>query len=427
MGEIRVPNRSKFNEAERKEASEAEKSVNAFSTRLMAVCQAAEAARETVSKEWLMQAERAARTNNVKNEDITYGMLQALLLKEESAAEGTAHLTFFELFDRYYEQHQGTKRRKDHVLVVERALRRFELYSGVTLDVDAFSADHLRMFRDFMRDEYKICKRAQYKHIYKEVECRTPVPRGTNYILNVLKVVRAFFTWATMNGYTDNDPFRRFSLAKEVGSARFGTPYYLTLEERDRLYEYSFDTEALNVQRDVFVFQCCVGCRVSDLYRLTRANIITDEDGSRYLSYIPRKTKEESDNVCEVPLNEIACEILDRYADYDGNGLFPFVSEIYYNSVIKKLLRLAGVDRVVTTLNSLTRLEEQHELWEVASSHMARRTFVGNLYKICPDPNIIGSMSGHTDGSRAFARYRKIERGTKVKLIKQAEKKEAKA
>lgn len=46
---------------------------------------------------------------------------------------------------------------------------------------------------------------------------------------------------------------------------------------------------------------------------------------------------------------------------------------------------------------------------EIASSHIARRTFVANAYKQASDPNIVGKMSGHVEGSRAFARYRTID------------------
>ena len=40
---------------------------------------------------------------------------------------------------------------------------------------------------------------------------------------------------------------------------------------------------------------------------------------------------------------------------------------------------------------------------------MARRTFCGNLYKRVKDPDIVASMSGHKEGSKAFARYRVID------------------
>lgn len=48
---------------------------------------------------------------------------------------------------------------------------------------------------------------------------------------------------------------------------------------------------------------------------------------------------------------------------------------------------------------------------------MARRTFIGNLYKKVQDPNLIGSLSGHAEGSRAFARYRDIDKKMKKDTV----------
>ena len=56
-------------------------------------------------------------------------------------------------------------------------------------------------------------------------------------------------------------------------------------------------------------------------------------------------------------------------------------------------------------------------LYEVASTHTARKTFIGNLYRQVKDPNLIASMSGHSEGSRAFARYRKIDDEMKKELV----------
>lgn len=53
----------------------------------------------------------------------------------------------------------------------------------------------------------------------------------------------------------------------------------------------------------------------------------------------------------------------------------------------------------------------------IASLHIARRTFIGNLYKKVKDPNIIASMSGHIEGSKAFARYRQIDDEIKQSVI----------
>ena len=39
----------------------------------------------------------------------------------------------------------------------------------------------------------------------------------------------------------------------------------------------------------------------------------------------------------------------------------------------------------------------------------ARRSFIGNLYKKVKDPKLVGKLSGHCEGSKAFARYRDID------------------
>ena len=81
------------------------------------------------------------------------------------------------------------------------------------------------------------------------------------------------------------------------------------------------------------------------------------------------------------------------------------------------MFTIAGLTRPVTILNPTTREEEKRPLNEVASSHLARRCFIGNLYKQVKDPNLIGKLSGHTEGSRAFARYRDIDEDMRKELV----------
>ena len=68
-------------------------------------------------------------------------------------------------------------------------------------------------------------------------------------------------------------------------------------------------------------------------------------------------------------------------------------------------------------LDTVSRTEVKVPINEIASSHMARRTFIANIYNKVPDPNVIGSMTGHAEGSRAFARYRTIEEDLKKSLV----------
>lgn len=109
---------------------------------------------------------------------------------------------------------------------------------------------------------------------------------------------------------------------------------------------------------------------------------------------------------------------MEKYRGADSSGrLFPFISQQHYNESIKEVLKVCGVTRLVTVLDSLTGQPVQKPINEVASSHMARRCFVGNLYKKVKDPNLIGSMSGHAEGSKAFARYREIDDEVKKEVV----------
>lgn len=75
------------------------------------------------------------------------------------------------------------------------------------------------------------------------------------------------------------------------------------------------------------------------------------------------------------------------------------------------------INRIVTILDPLTNEEVKKPLHEVVSSHMARRTFIGNIYKKVKDPNLIGALSGHKEGSKAFNRYREIDEDMKKELV----------
>lgn len=87
-----------------------------------------------------------------------------------------------------------------------------------------------------------------------------------------------------------------------------------------------------------------------------------------------------------------------------------------YNLYLKKLFKEVGLNRPVTRFNQKTGQTEVVLLYSLATSHMARRTFVGTLYKKVKD-DVIGAMSGHVKGSKAFARYYDIGEEMKQEAI----------
>lgn len=228
--------------------------------------------------------------------------------------------------------------------------------------------------------------------------------RGENRLIDMRKYTKAFWNWLIKTKRTKNNPFD----GVEIGSPKYGTPYFLTIEERNQIAAFDFSgNKHLEVQRDIFVFQCLIGCRVGDLTKLTTKNIVGD-----MLVYTPHKTKDEGESttIARVPLHADACALIDKYKGQDKKGrLFPFIADQNYNEAIKAILTACEITREVPVLNPKTREPEMRPINEIASSHMLRRTFAGNAYKLVQDPNVIGKMTGHVEGSKAFARYRDID------------------
>ena len=326
---------------------------------------------------------------------------------EKYATQAQA-LTLVDAFNNYLNQNKVSNQRSKNTQVVLRSLIRYQAYTGEALTLDTITADDLRGFEAYIRNEAEIVDRNP--DLLKVCpESRKIEPRSENTIISRLEITRAVTLWAVKNGHTSNNPFARYSF----GNCVYGTPYFLTVEERNHLYNFDLSARpALAVQRDIFVFQCLTGCRVSDLLKLTRGNLINGG-----IEYVPIKTREERGDTVRVPLNSIAAEIVARYEDGSRAALLPFVSAQKYNDAIKEAFTLAGLTRPVTVLDPQTRQEVQKPLNEIASSHLARRTFVGNLYKQVKDPNLIAKLSGHAEGSRAFARYRDIDEDMRRELV----------
>lgn len=339
---------------------------------------------------------------------------------QEATAEGPKERSIYDEFNEYLEVSDLSSIRIRRYWVIIRTLARFEKYKqkkdkSFILKLDDITEKTLEELSRFIRDEGEIY--IKHPDLYQDVPTvtlsyrkpRKPEPRGKNTIILDLKLFRAFNNWAIKKGYTSNYPFAKFTISAET----YGTPFYLNIEERNHLAEFDFSKRpGLAVQRDIFIFQCLIGCRVSDLYRLTRDSIVNGA-----IEYMPSKTKGKRPEVVRVPLNPKALELIKQYEETPGKSLFPFISFQRYNDAIKEMVKLAGINRIVTILNPTTGRDEKRPIYELASSHMARRTFIGNLYKKVKDPNLVGSLSGHKEGSRAFARYREIDDDIKKELI----------
>lgn len=317
------------------------------------------------------------------------------------------------LFEQFLEDKRYSYQRKRNMRVLLCDIVRYERYvtavSGkpYTFNVETFTANDLRSFERFIEDEWKIA--SIYPELYAD-EKKEPQQRGRNTIITIMTHLRTFFNWMKKQEIIPSSPFERYSLDDCI----YGSPIYISKEELHQLKNTDLSKRPqLEAQRDIFVFQACIGCRVSDLLNFTRRNVTNNA-----IEYIARKTKEERPVTVRVPLNTMAKEILERYTTDDMDApLLPFISAQKYNDAIKRAFKVAGLTRSVTRLNPQTREPEQVPLHEVASSHMARKIFIGNIFKKVKDQSLVSELTGHAPNSKAFSRYRNIDDDMKRDMV----------
>lgn len=349
---------------------------------------------------------------------------------------GKRQKSIYDLSEEYLEIKRFSYDHTKAFRVLVRDLARYEAFKNKVLrekfawNIDKITRKDIEDFENYLRNEKTLSEKypKQFESILEQYPVEINVVhtftklqnRGENTIVKLKKKFKAFMQWLYETERTSNRPFDGI----KIGTEKYGVPFYLTKEERNLLAEADISAlweglddedkkfcskiplKTLEVQRDIFVFQCLVGCRVGDLCTLTSKNIT---DG--ILEYVPSKTSDEDAPVKpRIPLNPCALKLVAKYNGVDKDGrLFPFISPQKYNDAIKAILLICGITRIVPVRNSTTGETEMKRICDVASSHMARRTFVGAAYKAVRDPNIVGKMSGHVEGSRAFNRYRQID------------------
>lgn len=323
-------------------------------------------------------------------------------------------VSFHDLFDQFIKERDLSPQRVKQYRSLENIIIRFQIHmteqkkGNWVFNISKVNKEVLDSFVYFLGQEHELCKtNRRLQATYPNG--KPPRPRGKNTISDLFKKLRAFFNWCVHTGIISTSPFETYNVGQEL----YGTPVCLTMDEVHRIAEKSFGRNVhLARQRDIFVFQCNVGCRVSDLIRLRKKDVV---EGA--ISFIPTKTIKENARTVVVPLNSIAAGIVERYAGNGDEKLLPFISVQKYNIAIKTVLEKCGITREVTTLDPLTRTEMRVRICDIASSHMARRTFVNSIYKKVKDPALVSALTGHVEGSKAFSRYRDIDEDVKRELV----------
>lgn len=225
------------------------------------------------------------------------------------------------------------------------------------------------------------------------------------YIKKQIKIFKTFLNnYAVPNKLVKDLGYKTYSI-KELPN---NSTAFIALNEKeiDTLKELELD-ERLTKIRDLFLFQCYTGLRVSDLMKLKKENIDIPN------GMIEVNTLKTSKNV-KIPLIPYTKQILNKY-DYS----LPILSDVKYNKNLKEICSLAGLDEEISSVKYIgkKRVDYIKKKYEMVTSHTARRTFITLLLSKGLLPEKVMMLSGHS--SRAdFDGYVRITQSDAIDEMK---------
>ena len=157
--------------------------------------------------------------------------------------------------------------------------------------------------------------------------------------------------------------------------------------------------------KDIFLFQCSIGCRYSDILHFKVNHFDFGGDDGRF-SWVQQKTNKR----VSVPVNPISSKIYRKYSGGKSlvQNLFPQLSNQKFNKSLKLMMKDLQFNRQVSKpkLIGSTVVEKEYKfLWELISSHSGRKTFVKNLIDLgTMDYKTIMKLTGHKT-FREFEKY----------------------
>ncbi len=182
--------------------------------------------------------------------------------------------------------------------------------------------------------------------LIRKYELYLTVDKGLslNTLVRYMKVIKKISTLALMSGLLKNDPFAgiRFKQPKT-------NPVFLTKEELDKIVQKNFDIPRIALVRDVFVFCCMTGLAFIDVRNLKKEHIVLDSNDTYWI----RKTREKTENMCDIPLLDLPLEIIRRYENHKmcktKGILLPVMCNQKMNSYLKEIADFCGIDKDIST------------------------------------------------------------------------------
>ncbi|MFZ4414514.1 MAG: site-specific integrase [Bacteroidales bacterium] len=286
--------------------------------------------------------------------------------------------------------------------VVRRNLQEYQKAKKTVLNFNSIDIDFYNSFVDFLT------KPTKEKN--KTGQTITKAGLSKNTIGTRIKILKTFINEANDRGITVLNDYRKksFKVLKEETSS-----IYLNESELMKIYyietsldsleilrkEYNTETlpEYLAKVRDLFLIGCYTGLRFSDLSKLNKDNITSDNT-------INIKTIKTNQSVV-VPIHPITRQIFEKY-DYQ---LPRVISNQRFNDYLKHIAKIARINEPITTESTKGgfKVSETTEKYNLVTSHTARRSFATNAFLMDMPSISIMKITGHKTES-AFMKYIKM-------------------
>lgn len=156
---------------------------------------------------------------------------------------------------------------------------------------------------------------------------------------------------------------------------------YLTESELNELQQYSFASLRLQQVADLFIFQSYTGLGYCDLANFNKDWLHIHDSGHYFIKY--QRQKVEGSRAC-IPLTRQALAILKKY-----NFRLPMISNVKYNSYLKEIADIVGIDKRLTT-------------------HIARKTCATLMLNKGYSIEVVSRMLGHSNIRTTQSEYAEV-------------------
>ena len=316
----------------------------------------AERTRVTVDKEWLMN------------------LINPI---QETKNENDLPLTLVEYFDYYIKVKESTAAKesvkkwssvRQKIIAFQKSSRSVVLLKEVN---EQFRID----FEDFCKKKQKL---------------------SANYFERVLSFIKTICKHAGQNNIDISPQLHGLRAKKEAVHK-----IYLTREEIELLHKSKMPNDDLENSKDWLVISCNTAQRVSDFMNFKKTDMVDIVNGSNRIQAI-KITQQKTGKLLEIPLFKMVREILDK-----RGGEFPeAISDQRYNTNIKKICQLVGIDEVVfgSKMDKKTKrlVTGYFPKYELVSSHVGRRSFASCQYGHLPNTHIM-AYTGHSTEKQLLA------------------------